>query len=273
MSQYQIQRLTFSGILDQSFRLIRDHFVAMTLPFVVVYVPYVVGVELLGFNELSANPALLMDNLGRFFGLLAAIIVWMMVTGSFAQLVVTHVVADCYLGNPISVAAATRRALRTFMPYLGTTILVGLALLGLFILIVTIPVAIYFSFAWVLIGPVVVVEKVYGPKALSRSRALVKGHFWETLAMVFVSSMLVGFASGGLSILFKFIPVVGPVLTGIVEGVTAAFLPAVIVVLYVDLRCRKEDFDLQLLSRQIGGGAAAGAPLPAAPQGTDAPVG
>src|SRR5262245_36541856 len=149
MSQYQIQRLTFSGILDQSFRLIRDHFVAMTLPFVVAYVPYVVGMELLGLNELSGNPALLMNNLGRFFGGLGALFVWLMVSGSFAQLVVTHIVADCYLGNPISMGTATQRALRTFMPYLGTTILVGLAVLGLTILFLTIPVAIYFIFAWI----------------------------------------------------------------------------------------------------------------------------
>jgi hypothetical protein len=106
--------------------------------------------------------------------------------------------------------------------------------------------------SWLLVGAIVVVERTYGLAALKRSRALIKGHFWESFALFLVAGMLVGMASGALSIAFSFIPIVGPVLNGVVQAITSAYLSAVVIVLYVDLRCRHEDFDLQLLAQQIG---------------------
>jgi hypothetical protein len=57
------------------------------------------------------------------------------------------------------------------------------------------------------------------------------------------------------------IPLLGPALTGVVQSITAAYTSIALVVLYVDLRCRHEDFDLQLLATQV----AKGAPVSRAP--------
>ena len=260
MSGYAIQRLTFSGMLDQSFRLMRDHFVAITTPFVAVYIPYSLAMEALGMSQLGADPMRLLDVLWK----LLIVVAVFMVALSYAQLVVTNVVADCYLARPISVADSARRALATFMPYVGTSLLATLALVPLIVLLITIPLAFYLGVCWMLVGAIVVVERTYGLAALKRSRALIKGHFWESFALMLVAGLLVGMASGALSIAFSFIPIVGPVLNGVVQAITSAYMSAVLIVLYVDLRCRHEDFDLQLLAQQVAtqGSGAAPAPLP-----------
>ena len=167
---------------------------------------------------------------------------------------------------------SARHALGTFLPYVGTSLLATLALVPLVVLLITIPLAFYLGVSWMLVGAIVVVERRYGLDALKRSRALIKGHFWESFAVMLVAGMLVSMASGALSIAFSFIPIVGPVLNGVVQAITSAYLSAVLIVLYVDLRCRHEDFDLQLLAQQIGrpSGAppqAASASVPAAAPG------
>jgi len=257
MSGYAIQRLTFSGMLDQSFRLMRDHFIAITVPFIALYVPYSLTMEALGLSQLGADPRLILAMLWKLLVVLAVFVI----AASYAQLIVTNVVADCYLARPISVPDAARRALGTFLPYVGTSLLATLALVPMIVLLITIPLAFYFGVSWMLVGAIVVVERRYGLDALKRSRALIKGHFWESFAVMLVAGLLVSMASGALSIAFSFIPIVGPVLNGVVQAITSAYLSAVLIVLYVDLRCRHEDFDLQLLAQQIG--RPSGAPPPA----------
>jgi hypothetical protein len=264
MAGYRIQRLSFGEKLDQAFRLLRDHFVPLTAPFVVVYVPYNLAASALGLEEGAADLSQVMRKIGAFLVLL----LFLAATAPLAQLVVNVVVADGYLGHPSSVRAALRRATGMYARYLGTTMLVGLALIGLACLLI-LP-AIYFGIMWTLIGPVVVVEQVYGSQAMKRSRSLVKGHFWSTVGLMLVVGVLVGLPSAGLSVAFKAIPIIGPLLTAVVQAVGAGFGAAVLVVLYVDLRCRHEDFDLQLLARQIADSASL---PPPAPQGTNAAAG
>jgi hypothetical protein len=259
MSGYAIQRLTFSGMLDQSFRLLRDHFVPIAAPFIIAYVPYSVAMSAFGASQMGSDPTQLLNHLGE---LLIVLLVFTAVM-PLAQLVVNYVIADAYLGKPTSARSAFKSALSTFLPYLGTSLLAMLALIPLFLLL-CVP-GLYFAVAWMMIGPVVVVEQVYGTKALKRSRELVKGHFWNTFAMILVATILVSLASGGLSIAFQFIPIVGPVLNGIVQAVTTAYMSAVLVVMYVDLRCRHEDFDLQLLAQQIARSTSVAPPAPTSP--------
>jgi hypothetical protein len=264
MAGYQIQRLSFGEKLDQSFRLLRDHFVPLTVPFIVVYVPYNITAQALGLGNASDDPTAAF----RKLGVVGLMMLYMLATAPLAQLVVNVTVADAYLGNPTSVGAAFKRATGMFLGYFGTTLLMTIALIGLAFLLV-IP-AIYFGVMWTLIGPIVVVEQVYGSKAMKRSRALVKGHFWSTVGLAFVSAFLVGLASAALNFAFKLIPIVGPVLTSVVQAAGGGFISAALVVLYVDLRCRHEDFDLQLLARQI---SASGSLPPAAPSSTNAAAG
>jgi MFS family permease len=247
--RYPIQRLTFGGILDQAFRLMRDHFVTMTSGFVMVYVPYAVALAALPHAKPTASPlATAHRQVSSIGGSMLALFVFAL-CAPLAQLLVTAVITDLYLGQPTSLRAAARRARANYRPYLGTTFLMGIALCGAALLFV-LP-ALYLGVCWSLVGPVAVVEGIYGQAALTRSRALVKGYFGRTLGVLFVATFLVSAISAGLRVAFAMIPWLGPALTGAVQGVCAAYASAVVVVLYVDLRSRHEDFDLQLLAAQV----------------------
>jgi hypothetical protein len=241
---YQIQRLSFGGVFDQSFRLIRDHFATLSLGFAAIYVPMQVASAMLQPTP-GATPSF--ATIGSALGV---ILVVMMIL-PLLQLTATVAIADAYLSQPTSFASAFARGKRLYMPYLGTSMLMMLALMPLFMLLV-VP-GLYFTVCWMLIGPVAVVEGVFGRKGMSRSRELVRGHWGRTFGTIVLLGVLGGATSGVLSVLFGAIPVIGAVLTGLLSGVVAAYDAVVIVVLYVDLRCRHEDFDLQLLARDVAG--------------------
>jgi hypothetical protein len=120
-------------------------------------------------------------------------------------------------------------------------------------------------------------EGLGGTKALRRSFRLVRHHWWKTFGTLFVAYLLtfvlgfvgsligaaLGSAVGNDSALAVIVQQVVDVLT---EAVTLPFLAAVVVVLYVDLRVRKEAFDLALLADHI---ADPGRPVSYVPAGRD----
>ena len=110
---------------------------------------------------------------------------------------------------------------------------------------------IYLVVIWMLAGPIVVTEQIAGRSALGRSRALIRDNWWRGAGILLVTSILFGVVSAGLQLVFQFIPFVGPVLLGAVNALAYALSSCVLVIFYFDLRCRHEDFDLQVLREQI----------------------
>ena len=242
---YQIQRLTFGGILDQAVRLMRDHFVTLTTGMIAVFVPF----QLFQYGIQAGRAA--GERPAPSAGLSIALL-WMLMFAvmlPFAQLMLTVAITDCYLGKPITLADSARKAWGMFRPYFGTTMLAGLGMIGAMFLFI-LP-GLYFMVCWTLIGPVMVVEHVYGKAALKRSRALVKGYFGHTCSLLFVSGLLATLVSTGLQAVLGMIPWLGAALSGAVSGIVSTYSSAVMVVLYIDLRCRHENFDLQLMASQV----------------------
>jgi hypothetical protein len=259
--RYQIQRLSFGGIFDHSFQLMRDHFVSLTLGFMILYVPYSLALSMLGMDD-PKNMS--MGKLGVFFGVALV----MMIVAPLFQLTATSAIADAYQSQPTDFKTAFAKGRKLYAPYLGTAFVMFLFLIPLFMLL-AVP-GLIFMVYWMLIGPIAVVEQVYGRKALARSRALVRGHWWRTFGVTMVAGLAVTALTMGMQTLFAFIPLVGAVATGLLQAVTATYMAALIVVLYVDLRCRHEDFDLQVLAREVAGSS--GAPSAVAVPGDAAAV-
>jgi hypothetical protein len=252
---YEVRQLSFGEILDESFRVLKDQFVVLVGITALLYVPFSVVSALLAPAEEAGVPTL--ASLGRT--LVPTLV--MLCVMPLTQLALTQAVASAYLSAPITLDVAYGEAVRLFTRYLGTLLLLGLALLGLGLLLV-LP-AVYFGVCWTLVGPVLVIEGLTGREAMRRSRALTRGYWWRTLGVTFVIgliSMIVGVA---VQAVVGSIPVLGPALSGAVQAVTTAFGAVALVVLYVDLRCRVEDFDLQRLAAEVKGVVAA--PDPQAP--------
>ncbi len=248
---YQVRQLSFGEILDQSFRVLRDNFAVLTTIMAIFYVPYSLVMPLLKPRAEAGVPEV-PDFGAAMIGLAEMLL--MFAALPLTQLAATRAVSDAYLNAPMTVAEAYRAALKIYARYMRTCLLVGLALLGAFFLLI-VP-ALYFGVSWAVVGPVGVVESTFGRAAMKRSRALTKGHWWRTCGVFLVAFVIAAVVGAGVNSVLGAIPVLGAALTGLVQSIAGAYTSIVLVVLYVDLRCRHEDFDLQLLASQVAASAA-----------------
>jgi hypothetical protein len=186
------------------------------------------------------------------------------------------VVTDAYLGRAPdwreSLAFARHRLLSLLWLGIIVTVLVVIG----FILIV-IP-GVWLLVATCVSVPVLMLEGLTGFKAMTRSMQLVDTRWWATFARVLVAFLLYGVITfvigaivGGLTDAFNVTSVtlwvaIDGVLRGLVIILMTPFIAAVITVIYIDLRVRKEALDLELLAQHFGG---PGSTLPA---GTAAPT-
>jgi hypothetical protein len=184
------------------------------------------------------------------------------VAGRFAQAGCFRAVADAYLGEEVSWRSSLRFALRRLPAVVLLSILSGvLVLLGTVLLVIP---GIYLYVAFTVAVPVLLVEGAGPVRALGRSRELVRGRWWGTCGVAVVGSLLVSIVGVALSGLVVGVAFANPArnsVTGFVLNTFAATLgsmiatpaaAAFITVLYIDLRVRKEGFDLLLLARRLG---------------------
>jgi hypothetical protein len=245
-----LRPLSVPSLFDATFQLYRDRFTTFLIIALVVHIPYSllvafvlptgrIEVDARGEPQISAAMAL---------GLVG-IFVFAIVFLPLCVAAMTQNISATYLGEDLSAADSYRRA----MPRLGwliiTQILVGLVFLaGCFMCVVP---GIVFACWFYVTAPIVILEGYNLTAAMTRSRNLVEGN----LAKVFLVGLvlfllnLVFFAI--VQIIINLVP--GPrLLVMFVASILNAFvLPieaAPRVLLYYDLRIRKEAFDLQMLA-------------------------
>ena len=144
--------------------------------------------------------------------------------------------------------------------------------------IAAIVLTIWFAIMFRMAGPAVVLEREGPARALARSWRLVRGSFWRVLGITLLASLIVVVTAGVLQIPFglfaalagggsSLLPSTGGSVAGIlisaVGGVVAGAVArpisaGVAVLLYVDLRMRREGLDLVLQTAAGGDGAATG---------------
>ena len=133
---------------------------------------------------------------------------------------------------------------------------------------------IWFSTMLSLVTPVVVLENASPGRALARSWRLVNRSFWRVFGITLLAGLIVAIAGGILQLPFTLlgaaagsgigatvILVIGAIAAG---TVTRPITAGVTVLLYVDMRMRKEGLDLALRTAsgtgQPGSGASGGQP-------------
>jgi membrane-anchored glycerophosphoryl diester phosphodiesterase (GDPDase) len=162
-----------------------------------------------------------------------------------------------YLGSPVTISGTYRYALSRLPSILWITVLTTLAtLLGLVLLIIPGIIALVrLAFAPVAL----VVEGHRGPGALRRSWRLTKGFFWRTLGTIVLSGLIVAIVSGIASIPGEIaVQALGPdawpisaLVNMLATVLVTPFGMVVIVLLYFDLRIRKEGFDIEVMAREL----------------------
>jgi hypothetical protein len=184
-------------------------------------------------------------------------LIQLLVVQPFLTAAVAKASADVYLGHTVLVGPTFRFAVSRIHSILWISILTGLAaLLGFLLLIVPgIIVLVRYYFG----STVLVVEGKKGSKALGRSWRLVKGSFWKVLGTLLLAGILANVVESILSIpaavAFGAIGPAGWPLYAIGLSVaailTTPFTTLIAVLLYFDLRIRKEAFDLEVMAQEM----------------------
>lgn len=253
---HQIRQLSLGGILDQAVTLTKNHLGPLFMIVAVTLLPIQLANS---FAQLALLPTLTfpftLEQVQAFaiaqekhqvlFNCFGALTIVAVILSNAA---IVYGIATTYLGKPVTTGVAVHRALRSFFPLLWTSFLMGVAIMGGLILLI-IP-GIIAAFWFSLATQVVVVEGITGFKALSRSRALMKGN----IGTLFVLGLVLGPIIWGVQIGILFVPQphARAVLAAVVGAVLTVFASAATVVFYFSARCKNEQFDLQLLAENVG---------------------
>ena len=191
-------------------------------------------------------------------------------------------VVDAHLGRTPELGASLRFAVQRLGATLWLAILFTAGLvLGFLVFVVP---GVWLAVAWSVAFPVLLVEHTRGSKALGRSADLVNGRWWATLGRFFVAYILVYVVTTAatLVLLLPALEVVDKDSFGALavlhlgnlvgQLLTTPLLAAVTVLVYFDLRARKEGLDLADVAGGMGVPPPPGPPPPTFHGGFTPPV-
>src|SRR6266481_658537 len=248
MADYQLRPLSIGEILDGALILLRRHF-ALVLGIAVVCEGIPTAMDVLHrylTGGASQNPGLSL--LDRVLTLVGSVLV----TGATVR-----VVSEAYLGRTPLFGDAMRFAGSKFGTILGANIMSGFltVLATLALVIPGIVVACGYSVA----AEAAALESGSAGEALRRSWDLTKGFRWKAMALGVVSIGLIlvvylgaGVLGGILGAIMGGLDTVLAVFAACVSLLIYPVISCVFTLFYYDLRFRKEGFDLEMLSRQLG---------------------
>ena len=150
--------------------------------------------------------------------------------------------------------------LRRYFHLLGYWLLIGLMV----VLFCLFPLWIWIGVGWIAVMPVMFVENVGVGAAMGRSWRLVQGRWWRTFLIVFlmfivfevVRLALTAFLNLGEALLQIALPTavvfwITGVTTVIVDSLVNPVIQIAVVLIYFDLRVRREGLDLFQLAQRV----------------------
>ena len=176
----------------------------------------------------------------------------------------TKSVSEFYIGHEITVGQAYKFVLPKFLTLLGAGFLVSL-IVGLGFMMCIVP-GVIFSLWLALTTPSIIVENLRATQGMSRSKALASGNLGKIfcvgfLVMLITWAISIPFGWGGLivgKILFASNVLLGNFISQLFSLIGQILaMPvgaAAFILLYYDMRIRKEGFDLQMLAQAMSSG-------------------
>lgn len=268
--------LTLAQLLDRAFRLYRSNFGLfigiVAASFIPITVLQVVSQALWGTTTIV--------------NLVQNIFIESLVSGSLAW-----AISRVYHHQPTSNGNAYQACLRRYLSLVGAIILQGLALgmpiiimfgctsvfmvvnsrrvpddgsvfLMLILIPCLVPFFLYYFIRWVVTIPSIIVEDLGATQGLRRSWRLTAGSFWRILGVLVVAFLLTFFVAQlpGLTLRYAveliapisaITPVVDMVISQLSHVIALPLSMAITVLLYYDLRVRKEGYDLEILAQEV----------------------
>jgi hypothetical protein len=261
--RYEIRARSFGEILDGAFQLYRNHlkvFLGITALFsfpawiLIDLIGWYAGISAVGAND-KVPPEAAAKMVGAFL-----VSMPLLFAAFIAQSgAITVAISDAYLGKSVDIGGTIRRSMPFFGRIAGASILIGIFGM-LWCLLLVIPGLVYFFRRSLYVQTITVEDHEVG-EALKRSRAMVKGAGGRLVAfMLIVGSLGVVFQLGLKAVVphaVASIPVLGEVILQLPQLVLGPLGPIIATLFYFDQRVRKEGFDLEVLSRELGAGGQA----------------
>ena len=278
--------------MDAAIKIVRANFLTLARASLVVAIPAGIVVAIISASVRSSEDSAVNAGVNRSLytalgGELLTLVITLVV-GAFVTAVCFRVIANAYLGQRadwrealhfgwsrlpaviwISVLTYVAVVIGGVMTAVLIVIMVAIHLAVLTVLFsVVLGVGGLVAMVWFLVSarlavPVLMLENKRGTKAIRRALTLCRGHWWSVFGTQFLAGLLVSIASAvvGLVLGAIFAAFHGGTPLAVVDGffvqtisyvVFAPFSAAILVVLTIDLRVRKEGFDIQLLSTRMG---------------------
>ena len=263
----RLRPLEVGDLLDETFRIYRRHFLLFAGISVILAIPSagLQGYSFFAiFNYLfSSSNAGQLPDFNTLLPSLVALGIGYLVSillAPFGYGAVIYAACESALGHPVTVVGALRAVLRRYFAILGYVLLIGL--MGIVLCLV--PLWIWIWVGWVAVLPVMFVENAGLGAAMGRSWHLVEGRWWRTFLILLLVAILWYFARVALEAFIglanTLISVVATsyVVLAVAQGaaiiVSALVNPVVqiaIVLVYFDLRVRREALDLFQLAQNV----------------------
>lgn len=244
---YEIRAMSLGEVLDTAFRLVRNHLVLLLGIAFALALPQQAFQAYVNAFKSAPSPQVAAGSIG--------FLIFLIIVSPIVSAAITHAIAEIYLGRTVTIWGAYKVGFRLFFQLVGTAFLMTL-LMAIGLLLFVIP-GFYLMLAFMLTYQVIVIERVAGFTALKRSRELAKQNLLRILGIYVVAVVLMSVVGLVVSLVLGRIPVVGVVGNALTQAVMSAYMPAAFVVLYFDIRCRKEAFDLEHLAQVVEGQAPA----------------
>ena len=188
-------------------------------------------------------------------GALVAALISIIIT-AVLQAAILRAAAQATIGDPVDAEESYRFGFKRLGSVILVSVLVGLAVVGGFILLI-IP-GIIFLVLFSVSVPVLIVENRRGREAMRRSWNLAKGHFWHAFGVIIVAGLIVGFISGIIGAIGGSAWIVRWIFSAIAQILTAPFTALVSVLLYLDLRARSEALSADTLRAELAAAGSSG---------------
>ncbi|MHB8588710.1 MAG: hypothetical protein ACYDA0_07645 [Candidatus Dormibacteraceae bacterium] len=263
----RLRPLEIGDLLDETFRMYRRHFVLFAGLSVILSIP---AAGLSGFGTYALFSGLLQEttlgqgpSLGNLESALVVAGIFLVVDLALVPLfygAVTYAACESALGRPVTASGVLMGVLRRYFPLLGYWLLIGVMLAAFCLL----PLWIWIWVSWVVVMPVMFIENASLGAAMGRSWRLLEGRWWRTFLILFlmfivfyaVRIALSAFIALGQTLLQV---VVSSVVVLWISGATSVIIDALvnpilqiaIVLIYFDLRVRREGLDLFQLAQAL----------------------
>jgi hypothetical protein len=272
----RLRPLEIGDLLDETFRMYRRHFLLFGGISVILSIPSaaLVGLALGSFYSALQQSQGQISDLSFLTPLLGSVaagsVVYILIL-PFTMGAVIYAACESALGRPVTAGGVLRGVLHRYFPLLGYWLLFIFSLyVALALCVAPVILWTWVFVLWIVVTPVMFVENIGLRAAMGRSWRLVEGRWWRTFLILFLMLILwyvVQLGLGAFLQLGQYLLglVVSPFISAAISAASGEVVGALvnpilqiaIVLIYFDLRVRKEGLDLFQMAYRLSSSRAA----------------